>query len=77
MNFTICLVIITFNLGIDFFLQLLRQLLDDKTLCTLEKPFEWKTIEGFNVIAAMSMSDNPGVSSTKLSERFLVGMTLV
>ncbi|XP_052089132.1 uncharacterized protein LOC127725852 isoform X10 [Mytilus californianus] len=51
--------------------ELLRQLLDDKTLCTLEKPFEWKTVEGFNVIGAMSMSDNPGVSCTQLSERLL------
>jgi len=55
---------------------LLRQLLDDKTLCTVEKPFEWKTVEGFNVIGAMSMSDNPGVSCTKLSERFLVRVAI-
>ncbi|KAL4232681.1 hypothetical protein ACF0H5_007369 [Mactra antiquata] len=51
--------------------QLLRQLLDDKVLCTLQKPFEWKTVEGLNVISAMSMSEFPSVNNQMLSSRLL------
>lgn len=52
--------------------QLLRQLLDDKVLCTLQKPFEWKTVEGLNVISAMSMSEYQSVNNQMLSSRLLV-----
>ncbi|KAL5009692.1 hypothetical protein ScPMuIL_011997 [Solemya velum] len=51
--------------------ELLRQLLDDKVLCTLQKPFEWKTIEGLTVACAMSMSDHPSVNNQLISERLL------
>ncbi|OWF37572.1 Dynein heavy chain 5, axonemal [Mizuhopecten yessoensis] len=51
--------------------ELLRQLLDDKVLCTLQKPFEWKTVEDLSIISAMSMSDHPSVSTRKLSNRLL------
>ena len=56
----------------SFISQLLRQLLDDKVLCTLQKPFEWKTIEGLTVISAMSMSEHPSVNNQILTERLLV-----
>ena len=52
--------------------QLLRQLLDDKVLCTLQKPFEWKTVEDFSVISAMSMSEFPSANNQMLSSRLLV-----
>ena len=52
--------------------QLLRQLLDDKVLCTLQKPFEWKTVEGLTVISAMSMSEYPSVNNQLMSTRMLV-----
>ena len=29
--------------------ELLRQLLDDKTICKLSKPFEWRTVQGLEV----------------------------
>ncbi|XP_052807484.1 dynein axonemal heavy chain 5-like isoform X7 [Mya arenaria] len=51
--------------------QLLRQLLDDKVVCTLQKPFEWKTVEDFTVISAMSMSEFPSVNNQMLSSRLL------
>ncbi|XP_053397319.1 dynein axonemal heavy chain 5-like isoform X6 [Mercenaria mercenaria] len=51
--------------------QLLRQLLDDKVLCTQQKPFEWKTVEGLNIISAMSMSEHPSVNNQMLSSRLL------
>ncbi len=56
--------------------QLLRQLLDDKVLCTLQKPFEWKTVEDFTVISAMSMSEFPSVNNQMLSTRLLVRAAL-
>lgn len=52
--------------------QLLRQLLDDKILCKLQKPFEMKTVEGLSIISAMSMSEQASVSSRQLSDRLLV-----
>ena len=53
-------------------MQLLRQLLDDKILCKLQKPFEMKTVEGLSIISAMSMSEQASVSSRQLSDRLLV-----
>lgn len=55
-----------------FVFQLLRQLLDDKILCKLQKPFEMKTVEGLSIISAMSMSEQASVSSRQLSDRLLV-----
>ena len=52
-------------------LQMLRRLLDDKILCTLQKPFEWRTVEGFTVMAAMSLSDCPSVDNRLLVPRLL------
>ncbi|XP_052708586.1 uncharacterized protein LOC128183562 isoform X10 [Crassostrea angulata] len=51
--------------------ELLRQLLDDKILCKLQKPFEMKTVEGLSIISAMSMSEQASVSSRQLSDRLL------
>lgn len=54
------------------YFQLLRQLLDDKILCKLQKPFEMKTVEGLSIISAMSMSEQASISSRQLSDRLLV-----
>ncbi|XP_067674368.1 uncharacterized protein [Haliotis asinina] len=51
--------------------ELLRQLLDQRILCTLQKPFEWKTVEGLTVTSAMALSDYPGVGNRAISERLL------
>ncbi|XP_023932047.1 dynein heavy chain 5, axonemal-like isoform X1 [Lingula anatina] len=51
--------------------ELLRQLLDDRTLCTLQKPFEWRTIEGLIIFATMSMSEYPSAKNRKLEERLM------
>ncbi|KAK6187606.1 hypothetical protein SNE40_005595 [Patella caerulea] len=51
--------------------ELLRQLLDQKVLCTLNKPFEWRSIEGLTVLSGMALSDYPGVSNRSISERLL------
>ncbi|XP_041355189.1 dynein gamma chain, flagellar outer arm-like isoform X3 [Gigantopelta aegis] len=51
--------------------ELLRQLLDDHILCTLQSPFEWKTVEGLTVISAMALSDYPGMKNQLISERLL------
>jgi hypothetical protein len=53
-------------------LQLLRQLLDNKVLCTLQKPFEWRTIEGLVILSAMSMNETPSVTNRMLNQRLLV-----
>jgi len=50
----------------------MRQLLDDKVLCTLEKPFEWKTIEDLSVISSINISDLPNKRSHQVSPRLLV-----
>ena len=54
------------------FLQLLRGLLDDKVLCTQQKPFEWRTIEGLVVLGAVSLSGAPSEESRLLNPRLLV-----
>ena len=55
--------------------ELLRQLLDERQLCTVQKPFEWHTVEGMSVISAMALSDYPGVVNKPLNERLLVSLT--
>ncbi|XP_035829673.1 dynein heavy chain 5, axonemal isoform X2 [Aplysia californica] len=51
--------------------ELLRQLLDERQLCTLSKPFEWRTVEGLSIISALALSDYPAAFSRPLSERLL------
>ncbi|ESO89151.1 hypothetical protein LOTGIDRAFT_229063 [Lottia gigantea] len=51
--------------------ELLRQLLDEKVLCTLQKPFEWRSIEGLTVLSGMALSDYPGFNNRTISERLL------
>ncbi|XP_077973667.1 uncharacterized protein LOC120348568 isoform X2 [Styela clava] len=36
--------------------ELLRSLVDDQTICKLNKPFEWRTVEGLEVLATMSVN---------------------
>lgn len=55
-----------------FALQFLRQLLDAKVMCTGERPFEWKTVEGLSVISAMSHSEHCSVENRNISARLLV-----
>lgn len=52
--------------------ELLRQLVDDKQLCTLQKPFEWHTVEGLSIISAMPLSDYPAVNNRSIADRLLV-----
>ena len=56
---------------------MLRQLLDDKVLCTLEKPFEWKTIEDLNILSSINMADQPSSNYDVLSPRLLVSNLLL
>ncbi|XP_076466964.1 uncharacterized protein LOC143298129 [Babylonia areolata] len=51
--------------------ELLRQLLDDRVLCTLQKPFESRTVEGLTVFSAMALTDYPAIANRELSERLL------
>ncbi|XP_071954985.1 uncharacterized protein [Antedon mediterranea] len=51
--------------------ELLRQLMDDKTLVTLHKPFEWRTIEGLHVLASMTTNEYPSVNNSLISTRLL------
>ena len=60
--------------GIQRCNELLRQLLDERQLCTVQKPFEWRTVEGMSVISAMALSDYPGVVNKPLNERLLVSL---
>ena len=53
-------------------LQLLRRMLDDKIICTLQKPFEWHTVEGLTVISAMALSEYPSVSDKGIHPRLMV-----
>ena len=57
--------------------QLLRRMLDDKVLCTMQRPFEWRTIEGLVIFSTMSMSDYASVSNKLLAPRMLVSVLLV
>ncbi|XP_033113255.1 dynein heavy chain 5, axonemal-like isoform X2 [Anneissia japonica] len=51
--------------------ELLRQLMDDKILVTLHKPFEWRTIEGLHVLASMTTNEFPSVNNRLISSRLL------
>ncbi|XP_074662754.1 uncharacterized protein LOC141915202 [Tubulanus polymorphus] len=51
--------------------ELLRQLLDDKVLCTQQKPFEWRSVEDLVILAAMSFSETPSVVNRLLSSRLM------
>ncbi len=51
--------------------ELLRRVLDDRVLCTLNRPFEWRTIEGLLIFAAMSMSEHPSADVRALDQRLL------
>lgn len=57
--------------GIQRCNELLRQLLDDRVVCTLEKPFESHIIEGLTIFSAMALTDYPSMSNRVLSERLL------
>ncbi|XP_059166583.1 dynein axonemal heavy chain 8-like [Physella acuta] len=57
--------------GIQRCNELLRQLLDQKQLFTLQKPFEWHTVEDMSVISAMAFSDYPSAFNRSLSARLL------
>lgn len=46
--------------------------MDDKVLCTLEKPFEWKSIEGLNVLSSVNMTEYPSSHDRALPSRLLV-----
>jgi len=48
--------------------------MDDKVLCTTEKPFEWKTIEDLNILSSVNMSDDLLSHGDVLSPRLLVGV---
>ncbi|XP_070190368.1 uncharacterized protein [Littorina saxatilis] len=51
--------------------ELLRQLLDDRVLCTLQKPFESRIVEGLTIFSAMALTDYPSISNRELSDRLL------
>ncbi|CAH1799095.1 unnamed protein product [Owenia fusiformis] len=51
--------------------ELLRQVMDNNMLCTLQRPFEWKTIEGLTVFSAIGINENPSVTNRTLDDRLL------
>ncbi|XP_070568705.1 dynein axonemal heavy chain 5-like isoform X4 [Ptychodera flava] len=52
-------------------LELLRQMVDDKLLVTLKKPFEWRTLQGLVILSAMTMHEFPSTSTQKLPDRLI------
>ena len=59
------------------FLQLLRQLLDNRALYKLQKPFEWRVLEDLVVIATMNISFKQPATGcrTSISKRLKVCYT--
>ena len=57
-------------------LQLLRRLLDDKIICTLQKPFEWRSVEGLSVVSAMNLSEYASVDDRGLHPRLMVSLAI-
>ena len=55
-----------------FVFQLLRRLLDDRIICTLQKPFEWRSVEGLSVMSAMDLSEYHSIDNAILHPRLLV-----
>ncbi|XP_071818739.1 dynein axonemal heavy chain 5-like isoform X4 [Apostichopus japonicus] len=51
--------------------ELLRQLLDDRALVGLQKPFEWRTIEDLVVLSSFTKSHFPSVVSKAPSDRLM------
>ncbi|KAI8520697.1 hypothetical protein Bbelb_004510 [Branchiostoma belcheri] len=49
----------------------LRELLDHHILLKLQKPFEWRTVEGLSVLAALTLHEYPSTSTQLLSERLI------
>ena len=58
--------------GVQRVNELLRRLLDDRVICTLQKPFEWRNVEGLSVVSAMSMSEHASSSSRSMHNRLMV-----
>ena len=58
--------------GVQRVNELLRRLLDDRVICTLQKPYEWRNVEGLSVVSAMSMSDYATVRSRGMHSRLMV-----
>ncbi|XP_077977225.1 dynein axonemal heavy chain 8-like isoform X3 [Glandiceps talaboti] len=52
-------------------LELLRQLVDDKVLVTLKKPFERRTIQGLVLLSAMTMHELPSTPTHRLPDQFV------
>ncbi|XP_041462850.1 dynein heavy chain 8, axonemal-like [Lytechinus variegatus] len=57
--------------------ELMRQLLDERLLITLQKPFEWRTIEDLVVLSACTMNNYPSSSSRKIPDRLLRHFVLI
>ncbi|XP_071801693.1 uncharacterized protein [Asterias amurensis] len=51
--------------------ELLRQLLDDRVLVTLQKPFEWRTIQDLVILSAHTRNVYPSVGNKKMPDRLL------
>ncbi|XP_022081686.1 dynein gamma chain, flagellar outer arm-like [Acanthaster planci] len=51
--------------------ELLRQLLDDRVLVTLQKPFEWRTIQDLVVLSGHTRNVYPSVGNKKMPQRLL------
>ena len=46
--------------------------MDDNIICTLERPFEWRSVEGLQVYATMSCADSNSFGEKPLPARLLV-----
>ena len=50
-------------------MSFLQRMLDDKVLCTVHKPFEWRTIEGLTKLSTTTMSEFLSVKDHQLQPR--------
>ncbi|CAH1226669.1 DNAH5 [Branchiostoma lanceolatum] len=55
----------------------LRELLDHHILLKLQKPFEWRTVEGLSVLATLTLHEYPSTSTQLLSERLIRHFSVV
>ncbi len=58
--------------GIQRCNELLRQLMDDKVLVTLQKPFEWRTIQDLMILSSFTSNVYPSANNRTLPERLMV-----
>lgn len=57
--------------------ELVRQLLDTRTLLRLQRPFEWRQIEDFTLVGTMAVSECPGIDHHSLDPRLMRNFAVI